>query len=86
MRTREEELFRAKFDQAVRGHRTATFGGATSVQRRSPQMIDVQALRIDRGLELRVLEAGGGAGAGDVGKFWEVPGYSRTGGGDIPRA
>jgi len=44
---------------------------------------DVGQLRIRDGQQLRILAAGNGAAAEDIGKFWFVPGYSRVGGPDV---
>lgn len=43
----------------------------------------MQQLTTRTGRQLRILQAGNGATAEDVGKFWFVVGYSKVGGGDI---
>lgn len=45
--------------------------------------VSMQQLNTRTGRQLRILQAGNGALAEDVGKFWFVVGYSKVGGGDI---
>lgn len=86
MRTREEEVYRAAVERMLRRER-AGWRGIVAVSRRVEPAAGDPARIWRRGwVELRVLAAGHGASAGDVGKFWFVPGYSASGGSDVPYA
>ena len=79
-----------EFDQYLRGlrrqidlERKANLRRPFSLSRRLEATIDVQQLPLRSARQLRVLAAGNGAAAGDIGKFWFVIGYSQVGGPDI---
>lgn len=54
-----------------------------AVARRMDPMVDLQRLWVRGWTELRIQGAGHGASSGDVGKFWFLAGYSKTGGPDV---
>lgn len=84
MRTREEEVYRRSVERMLRRERIG-WRGLVAVQRTVEQAAsDPARLWIRGAIELRVLAPGHGAGSGDVGKFWFVPGYSASGGPDVP--
>ncbi len=73
-------------DWRRRGERLARMNSPFSVLtrgRHSYQGVDASQLFIRDEAQLRILAAGNGASAGDIGKFWFIPGFSAVGGGDI---
>jgi len=80
--TPEERRLRDARREHARMMRTHGPEGVLTRQRASSN-IDATQLKICDGQQLRVLAAGNGATAEDIGKFWFVPGYSRVGGPDI---
>lgn len=71
MRAAHDRLLKAGFAPAIVRARIAR------------SSVSAQQLPIRTGRQLRILAAGNGAAAEDIGKFWFVVGYSKIGGPDI---
>lgn len=84
MRTREEEVYRRSVERMLRRERAGWRGIVAVARRVEPAATDPAKLYRRGWMELRILAPGHGAGSGDVGKFWFVPGYSASGGPDVP--
>lgn len=69
----------------VLGSRQALYGprSLTTRGRALEAQVNLNQLPLVHDRQLRVLRAGNGAAAEDVGKFWFVVGYSLVGGPDI---
>lgn len=83
----EIQEMREAFARLARLDRVRVVDGPTSTARRLAS-VDVQQMAIRQALQLRVTQAdvdAGRASAGDVGKFWFLPGYSLVGGPDVVR-
>lgn len=78
----EERLAREARMIIRRARQDFGFGVIVAVKHRS-NLTDLQQLYSPNGRQLRILQAGNGAEAEDVGKFWFVVGYSEVGGPDI---
>lgn len=83
MRTREEEIYRRTMERLLRTERLLGFRGVVTVQRRIDPAVDLQRFWVRGWTELRVTGVGNGAGPGDAGKFWYLPGYSSPTGPDV---
>lgn len=71
MRAAHDRLLKSGFAPAIVRARIARSG------------VSMGQLPIRTGRQLRILAAGNGAAARDIGKFWFVVGYSKIGGPDI---
>lgn len=78
----EEQAKREYAELTRRARQRFGFAEIVPVKHRM-SLSDLQQLYSPNGRQLRVLAAGNGATAEDVGKFWFVVGYSEIGGGDI---